>query len=231
MTGNGERHLFQIFRAGTHVDSAGRTLTFGEDDIARTAASYGVRAAPLCLGHPSNDRPSYGQVDRLLAIGGNLLAAASVNFDLADAVRAGRYKKLSASFYTPAAVGNPAPGMYYLKHVGFLGAAPPAIKDLPALQFAGATVAFATALDAAPRFDPVGALSGLDEAEAIRGAATQFAERERAAGRDIDWTSAVLTAVRDGALMATHRHAVRFRQSCSMLTYSEAVELAERASR
>ena len=45
-------------------------------------------------------------------------------------VRAGRFKKVSASFYTPDSPHNPVPGVYYLRHVGFLGAQPPAVKGL-----------------------------------------------------------------------------------------------------
>lgn len=49
---------------------------------------------------------------------------------------AGRYKKVSASFYRPDAPCNPKPGAYYLRHVGFLGAQPPAVKSLKAIEFA-----------------------------------------------------------------------------------------------
>ncbi len=37
----------------------------------------------------------------------------------AEMVEAGRFKKISASFYAPSASGNPVPGTYYLRHVGF----------------------------------------------------------------------------------------------------------------
>lgn len=53
----------------------------------------------------------------------------------AELVKAGRYRKVSASFYPPAAKANPRPGSYYLKHVGFLGAQPPAVKGLKAIAF------------------------------------------------------------------------------------------------
>ena len=35
----------------------------------------------------------------------------------AEAVAAGRYKKVSASFYQPNSPHNPVPGVYYLRHV------------------------------------------------------------------------------------------------------------------
>ena len=52
-----------------------------------------------------------------------------------DWVAAGRYKKRSASFYTADHPSNPTPGKPYLRHVGFLGAQPPAVKGLA--DFAG----------------------------------------------------------------------------------------------
>jgi hypothetical protein len=45
-------------------------------------------------------------------------------------VRDGRFKKISSAFYAPSHPRNPVPGVYYLKHVGFLGAMPPAVKGM-----------------------------------------------------------------------------------------------------
>ncbi len=51
-------------------------------------------------------------------------------------MEAGRYKKVSASFYQPDSPNNPVPtGVFYLRHVGFLGAQPPAIKGLKDIAF------------------------------------------------------------------------------------------------
>lgn len=55
--------------------------------------------------------------------------------DFAELVKKGAFKKVSASFYTPEAKGNPVPGVYYLRHVGFLGAQPPALKGLAPVSF------------------------------------------------------------------------------------------------
>ena len=54
----------------------------------------------------------------------------------AEAVEAGRYKHVSAAFYAPDSPRNPKPGGYYLRHVGVLGAVPPAVKGLGPLTFA-----------------------------------------------------------------------------------------------
>jgi hypothetical protein len=60
-----------------------------------------------------------------------------VDAAFAELVQAGRFKKISASFYTPDAPANPKPGVYYLRHVGFLGAQPPSIKGLKDASFSG----------------------------------------------------------------------------------------------
>ena len=46
-----------------------------------------------------------------------------------------RFPKRSASFYPPQAPNNPTPGKWYLRHVAFLGAQPPAIAGLKDIQF------------------------------------------------------------------------------------------------
>ena len=61
-------------------------------------------------------------------------------------VEARRFPKRSASFYPPQAPNNPTPGKWYLRHVAFLGAQPPAIAGLKDIQFseddAGGAVCF-----------------------------------------------------------------------------------------
>ncbi len=130
--------LFQIFRAGTFTCMKGTALTFGEDDLQRMAAAFDsqARPAPLVLGHPENDQPAYGQVTGLFVKLGVLYAQAMVGDALIALVQAKRYARVSASFIAPFSEGNPARGAYYLKHVGFLGALPPAVRELEPPSFA-----------------------------------------------------------------------------------------------
>lgn len=131
----------EIFRAGTHTAMDGRRLSFSEADLAAAAAAYdpAVHEAPLVVGHPRADAPAYGWVSRLAAEGGALSAeAGQVDPAFAEIVRAGRYKHVSAAFYAPDSPHNPQPGVWYLKHVGFLGAQPPAVKGLRPVAFAEA---------------------------------------------------------------------------------------------
>lgn len=134
-----------IFKAGRHTAMSGARLAFSESDLAASAAAYdpALHEAPLVIGHPKHDMPAYGWVKSVSFSDGDEFQDASlfatpaqVNADFADMVAAGAFKKISASFYPPNAPSNPVPGVYYLRHVGFLGAQPPAIKGLAQVAFA-----------------------------------------------------------------------------------------------
>jgi len=129
----------QIFKPGRHTAMSGAALDFSVDDLAASAAAYdpALSEAPIVVGHPVTDAPAYGWVKSLAFAGGGLEAEPDqVDPAFAAMVAAGRFKKISASFYPPASKNNPAPGVYYLRHVGFLGAQPPAVKGLRAPAFA-----------------------------------------------------------------------------------------------
>jgi hypothetical protein len=129
----------QIFRPGKHVAMSGQTLAFTESDLQATVAAYDPtkHEAPLVVGHPAHAMPAYGWVQSLAFTEGGIDATpAQVNTDFADMVAAGAFKKISAAFYSPRSPANPVPGVYYLRHVGFLGAAAPAVKGMRSPQFA-----------------------------------------------------------------------------------------------
>jgi hypothetical protein len=130
-----------IFKPGRQTAMSGAVLDFSESDLAASARAYdpALHEAPIVIGHPKHDAPAYGWV-RSLAAGSDGLEATPQQVDaaFAELVAAGRYKKISASFYLPDAPNNPVPGVYYLRHVGFLGAQPPAVKGLKQAAFADA---------------------------------------------------------------------------------------------
>ena len=129
----------EIFRAGTRTDNSGRTITITPEQVAAIASHYSPdkHEAPIVVGHPSTNAPAYGWVGSLKAENGTLFADfAQVDDDFAELVKKGRYKKVSASFYPPNHPSNPQPENWYLRHVGFLGAHPPAVKGLAAINFA-----------------------------------------------------------------------------------------------
>lgn len=129
----------EIFKAGAHTSMQGEELAFAEADIAATAAAYdpALHEAPLVVGHPKHDAPAYGWVKSLAVDGDGLVAVPQqVDASFAEMVGAGRFKKISASFYPPGAKANPVPGVYYLRHVAFLGGQAPAVKGLKPVEFA-----------------------------------------------------------------------------------------------
>ncbi|VVD97927.1 peptidase [Pandoraea communis] len=134
------RHL-HIFKSGRQTTMSGVTLDFSESDLEASARAYdpAKHEAPIVIGHPKHDAPAYGWV-RSVSVGADGLMAEPHQVDaaFAEIVDAGRYKKISASFYVPDAPNNPVPGVYYLRHVAFLGAQPPAVKGLKPAEFADA---------------------------------------------------------------------------------------------
>lgn len=133
----------EIFRMGTHIDSDGNKRTFTVQDVQSMASAYDParHEAPLTLGHPASDRPAYGWVKSLTATndGRLLMLTAKVDPVFVEGVKAGRYSKRSASFYPPYAPTNPTPGQWYLRHVGWLGAQPPAVQGLADVNFGTGT--------------------------------------------------------------------------------------------
>lgn len=129
----------QIFKPGRHTAMSGVALAFSESDLAASAAAYdpALFEAPLVVGHPKLDAPAYGWVKSVAFTDGALDAEPQqVDPAFAEMVSAGRFKKISAAFFSPTAPNNPAPGVYYLRHVGFLGAQAPAVKGLRTPEFA-----------------------------------------------------------------------------------------------
>lgn len=130
--------LLHIFKSGKHTSAQGITLDFTDAMLQAAAAAYdpALHEAPITVGHPKDNLPAYGWVKGLSFADGNLNAEPhQVDTAFNELVEAGRFKKISASFYTPDSPANPKPGSYYLRHVAFLGAQPPAIKGLKAVAF------------------------------------------------------------------------------------------------
>lgn len=129
---------FAIFKPGAHTSAGGQALDFTEADLAATVAAYdpAKHEAPIVVGHPKDNHPAYGWVSAISFSDGELqVDTKQVDKDFAEMVEKGRFKKRSASFYAPDAAANPVPGVYYLRHVGFLGAQPPAVKGLKDVAF------------------------------------------------------------------------------------------------
>ena len=128
-----------IFKPGQWTTMAGEQIEFAEADLQATAAAYDpkVSKAPLVIGHPTTDKPAQGWARALQASPRGLFALADqVDPAFAESVNSGRYGTISAKFYRPTDASNPKPGVWYLRHIGFLGAQPPGVKGLDEPEFA-----------------------------------------------------------------------------------------------
>lgn len=118
----------QVFRTGRHIDASGEAKEWGKIDLDRIVSSYNPQRheAPIVIGHPEENAPAFGWVEALKREG-EILYAKLKDFvpEFVDMIKRGLYKKRSIALYPDLT----------LRHVGFLGAMPPAIKGLANVQF------------------------------------------------------------------------------------------------
>lgn len=121
---------FPVFRAGEQTDSKGRKRTFTEADLDTIVANHSADdPAPLVVGHPKHNDPAYGWTGGLKREGDTLFAKAQdVVAEFEEAVKKKLYRNRSISI-TPEGDG------WKLRHIGFLGAKPPAVAGLGDIAF------------------------------------------------------------------------------------------------
>ncbi len=125
--------LIEVFKSGTHCDSRGRDLNYTDATIGEIVSSYNLKIsqdisymAPIVKGHPAEDAPAYGWVEYLVKRGKTILAKIkNIDPEFAKELKSGKYKKVSVALYPDN----------MLKHVGFLGAAAPAVKGLKPIEY------------------------------------------------------------------------------------------------
>lgn len=122
------------FQAGTHTDMAGNSDNYPVDVIREIVKNYNpADPAPVVIGHPKVDAPAWAWIDRAREEGGKLLLKLrEISPEFRQWVKEGKYKKVSVSLYPPDGNGNG----WRLRHLGYLGAMPPAVKGLPVPQYA-----------------------------------------------------------------------------------------------
>ena len=119
---------FAIFKTGKHTDSSGNTKDWTEADLDKIIENYDINKheAPIVIGHPKNNSPAFGWVEKLKRDGDILYALPKqLANEFVEMVNKGLFKKRSISLYPDGT----------LRHVGFLGAQPPAVKGLPDVEF------------------------------------------------------------------------------------------------
>lgn len=137
----------EVFKGGPQTDSSGKTMD-GDTIIEKALATFDPKThePPVVVGHPKTDAPAFGWVAALRKAVRNGVAVLEARFkdvvpEFAALVKAGMYKKRSIAIDRDGR----------LRHVGFLGAAAPAVKGLADLKFgdAGEITTFESAADAA----------------------------------------------------------------------------------
>ena len=119
----------EILKPGTFISSSGKPVTFTKEDLDTIAASNPAtdRKTPLVFGHPEDNGPAFGWLEKIKHESGKLKAMfKQVPDAVKEAVNAGHYKNVSISLM---------PDKKTLRHVGLLGAAQPAVPGLEAVSF------------------------------------------------------------------------------------------------
>ena len=118
----------EVFRTGTQTDSRGNESDYTAERLDSIAELYNSKVAeddsfmaPVVKGHPASDAPALGWVERLARRGEFLVAKLKgIDPELAGEVQNGNFASVSISLYPDN----------MLRHVGFLGAAAPAVRGL-----------------------------------------------------------------------------------------------------
>ena len=120
----------EVFRTGTHKSQNGVEQTYTEAHLDMICKKYNEQSdhkAPLVIGHPQVDDPAYGWIEELKRVKDRLMAYVEpVSEKIITAVESGMFKRVSIALYADN----------LLRHVGLLGAAPPAVKGLAPVEFA-----------------------------------------------------------------------------------------------
>lgn len=126
-----------LLRPGRFTAMGGEPVDLTSKDLADMAETYDPARyeAPIVAGHPADNDPAYGWIERLEVDAEGLHAVPNhIAPELRQAIAERRYQHVSASLYPPTSPANPAPGHWSLRHVGVLGAQPPAVKGLRSIH-------------------------------------------------------------------------------------------------
>ncbi len=121
----------QIFATGKHTDSKGKTKEWTTSDLDQMVSNHSAQdLAPMVIGHPKHDAPAWGWIGALKREGDALFAKFdNVHDKFVEWGEAGHIHNRSVKIV-------PTPKGFRVGHIGFLGAMPPAVEGMQALEFA-----------------------------------------------------------------------------------------------
>lgn len=149
--------MVHCFTAGTQTSAQGVTREFSTKDLKEVAESYDpiIHEAPVRIGHEDTDKsPAYGWVKGFKIQGDRLYADVEFTPEMSGMLRNRNYSKVSISMYSPQSHINPTPGKWSARHLAVLGATPPAVKGLEAIQFSEECFDFADGITLEAIYDP-----------------------------------------------------------------------------
>lgn len=123
-----EEKYCEIFRTGKHTSANGVTKDWTTGDLDTMVKNFYEKNpdVPLVVGHPKTNDPAFGWFKDVKRIGEKLYACfKQVAPEFAEAVNSGKLKTRSISVYPDGTI----------RHLGWLGAMPPAVKGLAGFQF------------------------------------------------------------------------------------------------
>lgn len=117
----------EVFSGGRRTDSSGNAREWSAADVQQMVDNH--QPAPIVVGHPKDNAPAFGWTSQLKRDGVRLLAKfRDVYPAFAEAVKSQLYPNRSIRV-------EQTDSGWTLAHVGFLGAAAPAIPGLEAIKF------------------------------------------------------------------------------------------------
>lgn len=131
-------YQFEVLRAGKFTDANGTEVEITQDDLNEMANGYDAEnsPSPFVFGHPKDNDPAYGWADGFKVVGNKLIAFAdNLHESVKSALKENLFKKISLSIFNPDSPANPVPGKKYVRHIGLLGAAAPAVSGLKPISF------------------------------------------------------------------------------------------------
>lgn len=129
-----------IFKQGSVTSANGYEHEYTDRELDQLCRNYSLELhkAPVQIGHVDSTSPAFGWIEKLRYDRDRGVVMATVSYidEAVEIIRRKLYQFVSATFYPPNSPNHPRSGHgFYLKSLALLGAQPPAIKGLPALDF------------------------------------------------------------------------------------------------
>lgn len=116
----------EIFRTGTHRPKGMEAMTFSQEDLDKIVQMNTGKEIPIVVGHPKTSDPAYGWAKQITREDDILFADdPEIAPEMQQLIKEKKYRYVSIELRPD----------YTIRHIGLLGANPPAVKGLKPVQF------------------------------------------------------------------------------------------------